>query len=278
LRCASGGPEVLAVELPTESHVSNKEKGMTDTSRREFSKQALSSLLTFSLLETLFERDAFAESIKPVTVRWLAELNDLSSDLKDEKLKQIAWQSKVEELFAHVDLPQLLQLVDFQRLTSNLQLVDRGARSLRFKFRQIEGVPTNLVFGKQIFAVKKDRSVVPHGHNNMATAFLILKGSFHGRHYDRLEDETDHIIIKPTIDQSFGSGGYSTISDYKDNVHWFKASSEPSFIFNIHVLNLPFDDTRPTGRVYLDPDGEQLSDGRIRARRIRYKEAYRLYG
>lgn len=251
---------------------------MTDTSRREFSKQALGSLLTFSLLETLFERDAFADSIKPVTVRWLAELNELSSDLKDEELKQVAWQSKVEELFGRVDLPQLLQLVDFERLTKDVEMVDHGARSLRFNFQQIEGVPTKLVFGKQMFAVKKDRSVVPHGHNNMATAFLILKGEFHGRHYDRLEDETDHFIIRPTIDRKFGDGEYSTISDYKDNVHWFKASAEPSFIFNIHVLNLHFNDARPTGRVYLDPDGERLADGLIRAPRISYQEANRRYG
>ena len=69
--------------------------------------------------------------------------------------------------------------------------------------------------------------MVPHGHNNMATAFIILKGDFHGRHYDRLEDEQDHVIIRSTIDKQFGPGGFSTISDFKDNVHWFKATSEP---------------------------------------------------
>ena len=251
---------------------------MPGTSRREFTKRSLGSLLTFSLLETLLERDALADKIKPLTIRWLGELNELSSDLKDENLKQIAWQQKVEDLFARVELSELLELVDFDRLTENVKFVDKGARSLRFKFRQIDGVPTNLIFGKQIFAVKKDRSVVPHGHNNMATAFLILKGAFQGRHYDRVEDEADHFIIRPTIDRTFGLADFSTISDYKDNVHWFKAMTESAFIFNIHVVGLNPGSKKRNGRVYLDPKGEELKGGLIRAPRINYKEALERYG
>ena len=62
-------------------------------------------------------------------------------------------------------------------------------------------MPTRLVFGHQLFALQKDRSVVPHGHDNMATAFLVLDGAFHGRHYDRLEDDKTHMILRPTIDR-----------------------------------------------------------------------------
>jgi hypothetical protein len=255
-----------------------RETTMQETSRRTFNNQAIGALLTFSALETLCECDAFADEIKPVTVQWLNEINQLGFDLKDQKETQLAWQKKVEELFAKVELPELLRLVDFDRLTKNLKMADRGARSIRFKFREIEGVPERIAFGKQIFALKKGRSVVPHGHNNMATAFLILKGDFHGRHYDRLEDEAKHMIIKPTIDRRFGPGECSTISDFKDNVHWFKAQTEPAFIFNIHVLNVrPMSKLR-TGREYVDPDGERVKGGLIRARRIDYAEAHKLYG
>lgn len=251
---------------------------MSAISRRSFTKQSLGSLLTFSLLETLFACDAFGKDVQPITAQWLKELNDLGVDLKNEALKQVVWQEKIEELFAQVDLPELLTFVDFDRLVADAKLVDRGARSLHCQFPAVEGLPTELVFGRQIFAVKKDRSVVPHGHNNMATAFLVLDGKFKGRHYDRIEDEKEHIIIKPTIDRDFERGECSTISDYKDNVHWFKASHEPSFLFNIHVLNLRPDSDLKTGRVYLDPGGEQLKGGLIRARRITYGEANRLYG
>ena len=67
----------------------------------------------------------------------------------------------------------------------------------------------------------------------------------------------------------------STLSDIKDNVHWFQATSDASFIFNIHVMSVV---PGRTGRVYIDPDGEKLSGGRIKARKIDHAEANKLYG
>jgi hypothetical protein len=109
----------------------------------------------------------------------------------------------------------------------------------------------------------------------MVTAFLILGGRFHGRLYDRLENGPDWMIIKPTIDREFGVNEASTISDDKDNVHWFQALTDNAFIFNIHVMSV-----KPgrTGRVYIDPQGEKLSDGRIRAKRLTHEDAYRQFG
>ena len=251
---------------------------MASLSRRDFTHQALGSILSLSLLETLFQCDAFADAAKPATVKWLNDVNQLGFDLKDKKLTQVEWQKKIEELYTRADVADFLRLIDFDKLTHNLELVDKGAKSLSVKFPQIEGIPEKVSWGRQIFALKKGRSVVPHGHNNMATAFLILKGSFHGRHFDRLKDEDDHIIIKPTIDRKFKVGECSTVSDFKDNVHWFQALEEPAFIFNIHVSGINPEIADTTGRVYLDPQGEKLKDGLIRARRVDYEEVNKLYG
>ena len=251
---------------------------MQELTRRGFTQQALGSLVTFSLLETLCRHDLFADEIKPITVKWLASVNQLGFDVADQKIEQVDWQKKIEELFAKVELADVLKYVDFERLTKDLQFVDNGARSLSFKFREVEGTPTKLAFGKQIFALKKGRSVVPHGHNNMTTAFLILGGEFEGRHYDRVKDEEEHFISKPTIDGKFGPGECSTISDYKVNVHWFKTTTDTGFIFNIHVNDVRPGSTEPTGRVYLDPNGEKLKDGLIRAKKLGYKEVNELYG
>ena len=209
---------------------------MTDVSRRAFNQQTVGSLLTLSLLEALYATDAFAAEIKPVTARWLAELDELGHDLKGKKLGEVQWQEKIEGLFSKVELVELLKFIEFDKLTKGLSVRDKGEKSLRPRFPKVEGLPTNLVFGNQMFALKKDRSVVPHGHDNMATAFLVLKGSFQGRHYDRLENTKDHMIIKPTIDQAFTVGQYSSGSYKKDNVHLFIATSETCFIFNIHIL------------------------------------------
>jgi len=251
---------------------------MNEISRRTFSKDALGTLLTYSLLETLFSADVFAKEVKPLTATWLAEINELSREVQNKPLEQVAWQDQVEALFEKVDLADLLKFVDFEKLTANIVYRDRGERSLRPTFPKVEGLPTSLVFGHQIFALKQDRSVVPHGHNNMATAFLVLKGQFHARHYDRLEDDREHMIIKPTIDHRFEPGQYSTISDFRDNVHWFKATSDTAFLFNIHVKGLKSGTGRRNGRIYIDPDGEQLSGGRIRAKKLKTAEAFKLYG
>jgi hypothetical protein len=251
---------------------------MPELSRRAFTQQSLGSLLTFSLLEALSRSDLFADEVKPITVKWLDHVNQLGMDVKGQKLGQIDWQQQVESLFSQVELADLLRFIDFERLSSNVGFVDNGARSLSFKFREVDGAPSQLAFGKQIFALRKGRSVVPHGHNNMTTAFLILRGEFRGRHYDRLEDEKEHYIIRPTIDRKFVSGECSTVSDYKDNVHWFEAVSDTGFIFNIHVDDVRPGSNLPTGRVYMDPNGAKLKDNLIRAKKLTYNQVNEMYG
>ena len=246
--------------------------------RREFGAKTLGAMLTYTLLETLTGQDAFGAKSPSATVKWVKDVNDLAGDVKEQRVSQVVWQKKIEELFGQVELPELLKLVDFETLAQNAKLPDVGSRSLRPRFPKVDGLPTNLVFGRQIFALKKNRSVVPHGHNNMATAFLMLQGDLHGRHYDRIEDHDKHLIIKPTIDKAFKPGDRSTVSDYKDNIHWFKATSETAYIFNIHILNVRPGAKLATGRVYVDPDGEALKDGLIRAPRVDYKTINKKYG
>ena len=80
------------------------------------------------------------------------------------------------------------------------------------------------------------------------------------------------------IDTLIAPGGVSTISNDRDNIHWFKAVAEPIFMFNIGVFGL---DAKKefSGRDYIDPaNGEKLKGGLIRARRIEKEEAYKLYG
>ena len=126
-------------------------------SRRNFHQQTLGSLLTWSLLDTLFTGDAFGQELKPVAAKWLKELNEMSLDLKAKKLGQLDWQKKVEQLFAMVDLPEMLKFIDFEKLTKNVKAVDRGEISLHANLPKVEGLPTELVFGHQVFALNQDR-------------------------------------------------------------------------------------------------------------------------
>lgn len=248
-----------------------------NSNRRAFGQQTVGAFLTFSLLESLFATDAWSAEIKPLAAKFLKDLNDASRDLRGKKLTQLQWQAHVEKLMAQVSLPDMLQFVDFEKLTAGMKFRERGEKSFRAKFPEVEGLPKNLVFGHQMFGMKKGQSVVPHGHNNMATSFLILQGEFHGRHYDRVEDHDDHMLIRPTIDGQFVPGEYSTVSDHKDNVHWFTATSNVGYIFNIHVLNVD-PDNKKNGRVYVDPEGEKVQGGLIRAAKLKSSAAYRKFG
>jgi hypothetical protein len=252
---------------------------MPSLSRREFTQQTLGSLLTLSFLDLVCGSPALAAPMRAVTSEWLKDLDDLGRSLKGQKVKQTDWQKKVEELFARVDVAEFLKVIDFEKLTKDVALPDHGARSLRPALPEVEGLPKELVFGRQIFAVKKGRSVVPHGHNNMATAFLVLKGGFRGRLFDRVQDiGEEQMLIRPTIDRSFAVGEPSTISDEKDNIHWFEGTTETAFLFNIHVMNITPGKKEATGRVYLNPNGEKVDGGLIRAPRITYEESVKLFG
>jgi hypothetical protein len=251
---------------------------MNLATRRSFNQQLLGSLVSYGLIETLFCRDLFADEVKPVIHKWMVELHDLSKDLKAQKLKDTDFQAKLEDLYRRVDLAELLKLLDFDRLARSAKLPDNGAANLGIDLSKVEGLPRSLVFGKQIFALKKGRSIVPHGHDNMCTGFIILRGDFAGKHYDRVEDNKDHYLIRPTIDRAFKPGECSTISDHKDNVHWFKAESETGFIFNVHIMGVDPQIKKVSARVYVDPQGEKTAGGLIVAKKISSAEAHRKYG
>ncbi|MDX2035041.1 MAG: hypothetical protein SFX72_00195 [Isosphaeraceae bacterium] len=246
--------------------------------RRAFTRQALTSLATVALLEGLAARGLFGADVEPIVEKWLQELESISRSVADHKTKDLEFQAAFEALSARVDLAALLKTLDFDRISRGVSFPAKGAKSLPVEYRNVAGIPTKLVHGRQIFAMRKGRSIVPHGHDNMATGFIILSGELRGRHYDRVEDHKDHYVIRPTIDRRFSPGEYSTISDHKDNVHWFEAESETAFVFNIHVMNTNPENPKSPGRVYVDPLGEKLSGGLIRAPKISYGKVNQLYG
>ena len=75
---------------------------MNKPTRRLFNHSVLSSLLTYSVLETMFTGDVFADAVKPITASWLGNLSELSGDLKGKELTAIQWQSEVEKLMKQV--------------------------------------------------------------------------------------------------------------------------------------------------------------------------------
>src|SRR6187401_1213219 len=166
-----------------------------EITRREFTQQALGSLALFALFGILKDKNLFASPIRSYANHWLADLDQLGRDVKSDALKQVEWQKKVEELYSHIELPELLRMIDFESMVKKLEGFNgKGALSLGVPLPKTEGIPARTVFGRQVFAMKKGHSIVPHGHDSMATAFLVLQGRCRGRHYDRIADEKGFMI------------------------------------------------------------------------------------
>src|SRR5688572_24673622 len=132
--------------------------------RREFT----GSVLAYGLIQMLWARDLFAADVKPIVGQWFKDLNALGQDLKGQKLKDVEFQARMEDLYKKVDLAELVQFIDLDRIAEKVKPPANGALSANFDLSKVEGLKT-LVFGKQIFCLKKDRAVVPHGHSNMCT-------------------------------------------------------------------------------------------------------------
>ena len=251
---------------------------MVKLSRRTFTHTMLGSLLTFSLVKSLDKVDALANSVKPVVRKWLIEMEHTTQKLRQGKVKPIEWQQQMESLLSRVELKDLLSAIDYDRLAKTAIFPEDHESAEDVGFSRNEGLPAELSFTPYFYAMKKGVAIVPHGHRNMASMHMMLKGQAHARQFERVADEGPYLTIKPTIDKVLDVGAVSTISDQRDNIHWFKALSEPVFMFNIGVFGINPSEGF-TGRDYVDPlGGEKLKDELIRVRRIEVKEAYKLYG
>jgi len=244
--------------------------------RREFTKGMFASVVSFALMDSLFTFNAIGKNIKPITDHWAVKLNEYCSDLKIESISVGQWQSKVEELYAQVELHEILSYIDFNNLIKGFEYPDLGVSTKIVTFPKLDGLPDKTVFVKKIFGMKKDRAIIPHGHSNMASAHLILNGEMHLRHYEKIEQDGENLIIKPSIDRIAKVGESSSISDEKDNVHWFIANTETAFTFDVIMLDL-------NNKIYdihnLDIyKSEDLKDGTLKVPILDVHTALKKYG
>lgn len=251
---------------------------MKTFSRRAFTQNLLGSLFAFSLVRTVSKADLLTGSIKPIAHQWAVEMERVTRALREGRIRPSQWQQQIESLLVRVDISDLLRSIDYERLSKTAVFPADHESAEDIDFSKIEGLPSQLSFAPYFYAMKKDIAIVPHGHRNMASMHMVLKGQAQSWQYDRVRDEPRYLIINPTKDKLLVPGDVSTISDERDNIHWFKAMTEPVFMFNIGVFGI--DHTASfTGRDYIDPaNGEKIKGGFIRARRIDMNEAYKLYG
>ncbi|HEX6280558.1 MAG TPA: hypothetical protein VFZ49_11165 [Pyrinomonadaceae bacterium] len=247
-------------------------------SRRQFCSTLLGSVAAHALLSscTAAPEAVVSPKVEPILKHWAIELNEYCSDLRKANLSQRDWQRSMERLFGRIDLSELLKFIDFESLRKGFEYPDLGVATANVALPPLDGLPKDVVFLKKIFGLKRDRAIIPHGHSNMASGHLVLEGEFDLRHFEKLGQTKDHLTIRATIERKAAAGSFSSISDERDNVHWFVATSDHAYTFDVIMLDL-------NGKQYdihnIDIErAEKGSNGELRAPIIEVKTALRKYG
>ncbi len=250
-----------------------------DLNRRNFNTNLLGSLFTFSLVETLFSHDALSKPIQAEVKYWLAEVEEVSRTMQKQQGKQSEWQQKIAEIFSRVEQKDLLRSIDFDGISKRMKIVGSQEAVIETLPKHMTEMPKELSFNTYIYGMKKSGVIPPHCHRNMTSMHMPIGGGLHGWHFDRIADEAENLIIKPTMDKALLPGEVTTVSDEKDNVHWFKPTSEVAYTFNILVMEIDPKINFGGRQFYLDAaHGEKIDGDKLRVKKLNSKDAYRIYG
>lgn len=242
--------------------------------RRELGAALVAAATTFGLVAALGPRRALAAPLRAPIEGWLRELRTLAADLRGRRLSDLEFEAQIAALLRRVELADLAAAIDLDVLTRDLVPPERGAAGLDLGAL----VPAGVGLRTRLFVCREGRSIVPHGHVNLCTGALVLRGRWRGRHYDRVETRGDFHTLRPTRDRELAPGEVSTVSDHQNNVHWFEATTEVAVLFNAHVAGYDPHLRGSPGRIYLDPAGPPRGDGLIDAPTMTHADCLAKYG
>ncbi len=218
--------------------------------------------------------------------QWLDRLYINAGQLRSRKISSLAWQETMDAIYADAQIASLKQRLNFDTLRKEILEripADRGELFHRVELPgssdgTINGREPHRVLITKVAHIKKGRSIPPHGHSNMASAFLCISGEFAVKQYDKLEDQENHMVLRQTVDEkSAGVGTWSSISDYRNNVHWLTAKTDDCFLFTSKLIGVE-EGRQLNGRINVDVfRAESLGSQTLRAPKITHQEAAELY-
>lgn len=215
---------------------------------------------------------------------WAQDLADLNRDLAAGRIGLTDWQDKIATLDAGVELKELKRYLNFDKLTAAMKFPSKLAETADPQLPErinVEGIERHWFI--RVFGMRKGGAVIPHVHNNMVSAHLVIDGQFHARTFDRRADmpdsvSGDSVLLRPARDEALGPGGVVTMSDDRENSHWLIAKADRSFTFDVGMVALST--TRSYGlaaneysMIFVDPTGEEDGYGLIRAPVLTFEQA-----
>ena len=210
---------------------------------------------------------------------WIHQLDSLGRDLLNGQITALVWQNGMDDLYRNIDPDMLLRSICFEQTTNNsaFDSIDQSKNFTPVHFLPHTGAPEHMVVTTKVAKITKGRSILPHGHLNMVSAFLTLSGEFHVRQYDRLHYDEKFFHIRQTSDHVSQPGQWNSHFDDKNNIHWLTAMTDDTYLFGTKLTHI--DPNRYfASNLYVDVYGKDLGNGVIQAERIDFDRVHELYG
>lgn len=233
------------------------------------------ALLT-ALFASLASRDAWAGGTPAPIDEWRREITGLRDALTAGDINQAAWIDGIERANERVPIAELVAYLDLdwmaQRLPARLSSVADAAPAY-----------TNGNAFVRVFGMRRGAGLLPHVHNGMVSAHLVVAGAFHVRTHNRVRDLDNAVVLRPSQDRTIGVGATLMMSDDVDNHHWLVACEDRSFTLDVAVFHLPpgertrlpstFENT-----ILIDPTARPERDGTLIAPVLSVEAAVAKFG
>lgn len=209
--------------------------------------------------------------------RWLGLQRDLAGALAGGRISPADWHRDVNALSQQVDLESLAY--ELRRARINDAGVPFGHDPQK-RFVTILGedeVPVKLGYGLALFDFGPDSVITPHAHRYMASAHMVIDGRVRLRTFDRVRDEDNFLVLRPTRDVVAEPGHAAAMTSSNDNVHWFAPRSSRAMTIDVIIDGL----NKGKDRYLIEPvdplRGRELPDGTLRAPLISFEQSMQRY-
>ncbi|MFA9200892.1 MAG: hypothetical protein ACEQR8_06835 [Cypionkella sp.] len=241
-------------------------------------RRALGGFLSaFAVVALVREARAGAAPAGGAAQRWVDGQRDIAEGLAAGRITPLGWAQEVERLAAEVDPGELMALVERSQITAAGPASHNDPAKRHVRFLDPAGQPRRLGYGAALFDFAPGNVITPHGHRNMVSAHLVVKGRFRVRNFDRLADEAGAMRIRPTRDYAAGIGQVSTMCEARDNIHWFVPLAGPATTFDVVISGI--DPAAPDFTIEaIDPvNARPLGGGSVLAPKIGFADASARY-
>lgn len=242
--------------------------------RRHFIGQFAQYWVSYSFLDLVLSKRLLAGGAPADLTLWHKRMMEICKDLRTSQIPQIEWQRMMEELNQKAPIRSFLSYIDFDRVVQTQKLPHDLGWVKEVALPPIEGITSAPQIGRKIFVYKKGAATPPHAHTNMVSAHWVIHGKIHARTFNRVRDVGDKILIQPSLDRIVGKGETISMSEQRDNVHWFVGESSLSASFDVPV---PIE-ACAYNQIFLDPTSVPDAKGLISAPIISFEDSVKKFG